>query len=267
MRQFLTQSIVLTAVCAASFAQSTANTPVPSNTSSQVQGNPTTSPPVQEDHMASGVHLAPGSVIPVRLAKTIDAKKAKPGDEVDAKVTQDMKAQNGELVVAKDTEVVGHITEVQARSKEQKESKLGITFDHVVVKDVGDSSLPMSIQAIVGQTNASPENSSSANDNSGAAPGSGGMASGYPGGRSPGAAGAPAQQPNAPEAGQPSSNSQADASAHQPITGNTQGVVGIANLTLSADTAAQGSLLSSDRNNVKLDSGTLMLLRVNPDNK
>ena len=50
----------------------------------------------------------------------------------------------------------------------------------------------------------------------------------------------------------------------QPITGNTQGVVGIPNLKLSTEpNPTQGSLLSSEKNNVKLDSGTVLLLRVN----
>ena len=52
--------------------------------------------------------------------------------------------------------------------------------------------------------------------------------------------------------------------ARPPITGNTQGVVGISNLKLEpAQNATQGSVLSSEKNNVKVDSGTLMLLRVN----
>jgi len=51
--------------------------------------------------------------------------------------------------------------------------------------------------------------------------------------------------------------------AHQPVTGNTQGVLGMSDLTLSKATgSAQGSVLTSEKNNVKLESGTLMLLRV-----
>jgi ribosomal protein S5 len=54
-------------------------------------------------------------------------------------------------------------------------------------------------------------------------------------------------------------------SARPPITGNTQGVVGISNLKLeAAPSAAQGSVLSSEKNNVKVESGTMLLLKVNP---
>ena len=47
--------------------------------------------------------IAPGSVIPVELTKTIDAKKAKSGDPVEAKVTQDLKTNSGDVLVPKDT--------------------------------------------------------------------------------------------------------------------------------------------------------------------
>src|SRR6202023_3060859 len=79
--------------------------------------------------------IAPGSVIPVLLTRTIDAKKAKTGDEVVAKVTQDLKTNSGEVIVGKDTKVLGHVTEAQAHSKEQKESQVGIAFDRAVEKN------------------------------------------------------------------------------------------------------------------------------------
>jgi hypothetical protein len=47
------------------------------------------------------------------------------------------------------------------------------------------------------------------------------------------------------------------------ITGNTQGVIGISNLKLEAgQSATQGSVLSSEKNNVKVESGTMLLLKV-----
>src|ERR1700691_814008 len=81
---------------------------------------------------AQPTRIAPGSVIPVSLTKTIDAKKAKTGDEVIAKVTQDLKTNAGAVIVAKDTEVVGHAPEGQRGNKDKKQSEVGITFDHAV---------------------------------------------------------------------------------------------------------------------------------------
>src|SRR5580693_6759791 len=97
--------------------------------------------------------IAPGSVIPVSLTKTIDAKKVKTGDQVVAKVTQDMKTTSGEVLVPKDTKVMGHVTEAQPRNKDQKESQVGIAFDRAVMKDGSAMQIPMSIQAIIGQQN------------------------------------------------------------------------------------------------------------------
>jgi hypothetical protein len=106
--------------------------------------------------------IAAGSVIPVSLTKTLDAKKAKSGDEVVAKVSQDLKTNTGEVLVPKDTKIVGHVTGAQARSKEQKESEIGIAFDRAVMKDGGDMQMPMSIQAIIGQQNNTPQSNANA---------------------------------------------------------------------------------------------------------
>jgi hypothetical protein len=74
--------------------------------------------------------------------------------------------------------------------------------------------------------------------------------------------------PTAPSTAQTSGSAPAGADtgtqAQQPITGDTKGVVGIANLKLStAPDPTQGSVVSSEKNNVKLDDGTFLLLRVN----
>ena len=45
--------------------------------------------PTRQEAQPGLQQIAPGSVIPVQLSKTIDSKKVKPGDEVAAKVTQD----------------------------------------------------------------------------------------------------------------------------------------------------------------------------------
>ncbi len=108
--------------------------------------------PATSQPAANQLQIAPGSVIPVDLSKTIDAKKAKTGDQVVATVQQDMKTQEGELLVPKSAKVIGHVTEALARSKEQKESHLGIVFDQVVLKSA-PVQLPMSIQAVIWMQN------------------------------------------------------------------------------------------------------------------
>ena len=71
-------------------------------------------------------------------------------------------------------------------------------------------------------------------------------------------------QTQSPPSGTPDSPDAPKAGARPPINGQTQGVVGISNLNLSPNSNAQtGSTLTSDKNNVKLESGTMLLLRVN----
>lgn len=255
MRGLLGTIAVLT-ISGLCWAQSTENSPTPQPTE---KGQRTAAQ--AGAGQAGGLRIAPGSVVPVQLTKTVDAKKAKTGDRVVAKVTMDLKNQTGQVLVPKDTEVLGHITEAQARSKQDKESQLGITFDRAVLKDGGNVNLPMSIQAVIGPQNSGNNGESAPPPSS---PPSGGM-SPSAAGRGMGA-GNPSPGNGAPANEPPADNSSAGTSANNqrpPITANTTGVVGFSNLRLeNSSSAQQGSVLSSDKNNVKLESGTLMLLRV-----
>jgi hypothetical protein len=233
----------------------------------------TQSPQASTSSNPAVTRVAPGSVIPVQLTKSIDAKKAKPGDEVVARVTEDMKTDTGMVLVPKDTKVIGHVTEAQSRSKEQKESEVGIAFDHAVIKNGSEMQMPMSIQAVIALPN---PNSAQASGSADQQPsGMGGTATpSAAGGRSPGmGSGAPSPStaspstpaPNMPSNGGTSADGQTGSATNGPISAKTQGVVGISNLKLMTASASstQGSLLTSEKNNVKLESGTLMLLRVN----
>jgi hypothetical protein len=259
--------LILTGVflTAALFGISAAQDSTPNGATAPQDRNPVPSQaaPSSPGQQNTNTKIAPGSVIPVQLTKSLDAKKAKTGDEVDAEVTADLKAENGDIIVPKNTKVVGRVTEAQTRNKEQKESQVGIAFDHAVMKNGSDMTMPMSIQAIVAQSYLSGGNSSGGNGGTAQpspSPAAGGTSSGNYGARSGGMGAPQAATPQAPSGDAPAPA----ANAHQPITGKTEGVLGIPNLTLSttADTA-HGSVMSSEKNNVKLEGGTLLLLRVN----
>jgi len=288
MNRILIATALMATLAGAAFAQSTTpSSTEPSATQSQPQTQtpaqperqpqsqpepqaapptakaPASSPSAANPAQPAGTpRIAPGSVIPVQLTKTIDAKKAKPGDPVMAKVTMDLKSNSGEVIVPKDTKVMGHVTEAQARSKEQKESQVGIAFDHAVMKS-GDMNLPMSIQAVI----APPSND--ANNSGGgetAAPATGGSTASSPMGNGRNStSGAQTQGTNSAPSSAPATGTDAQQQgARPPITGNTQGVIGISNLKLEAgQSPTQGSVLSSEKNNVKVESGTMLLLKVN----
>jgi hypothetical protein len=246
-------------MAALGFAQQTAQP----NPSQMPQAQNTQTEPATANQAQSSTKIAPGSVIPVSLTKTIDAKKAKNGDEVVAKVTQDMKAATGEVLVPRDTKVVGHVTAAQPRSKEQKESEVAIAFDRAIMKNGSELQMPMSIQAIIGSYNASSGNpNTNATGDSATASAAGASPSGS-NGRPGGMGGAPSQAtpPSMPTS---TDNSSTQTTKQPPITAKTEGVIGIPNLALTAAAPnAHGSLVTSEKDNVKLESGTLMLLRVN----
>src|SRR5215469_5457812 len=74
-----------------------------------------------------------GITLQAELSKGLDAKKVKTGDPVEAKLTQDVKA-NGKVMLRRGTKLEGHVTDAQGKSKENAESRLGIVFDKAVVK-------------------------------------------------------------------------------------------------------------------------------------
>ena len=273
MKTLFSGICTLALLCGTMLAQTTSspqtNAPQPS------QATPGGTPTAPANTRANGpqtppnaLKIAPGSVLPVQLTKTVDAKKAKTGDEVIATVTQDMKNNTGDVIVPKDTKILGHVTEAQARNKEQKESQLGIAFDHAVVNG-NQSSIPMSIQAIIAppQQNpaaaagggGTPEAPSSPNPNAGMA--------GSQAGSSPKGGSAPSAQQNPPQGNSDTAGASepTQAGARPPITGNTQGVIGMDNVKLenNAQNATQGSVVTSDKNNIKIEKGTVMLLKVN----
>jgi hypothetical protein len=275
MNNFLvTAAVVGALICGATLAESTptAQDPAqtqqaPSTAAPETSSSPAQSPAARPAPAQGTQRIAPGSVIPVELTKTVDAKKAKTGDEVVAKVTQDMKTESGQLLVPKDTKVIGHVTEVQARNKGQKESQLAIAFDRAVTKDGNSIEVPMSIQAVIGQQQNSNGNAPAGNQPAAAPSPGGGMPAGGGGG------GGRTGSMSSPQASNTTLPPAASAGTAAPDTGSnvprpdinarTQGVIGIANVTLSpASGGAQGSVMTSEKSNVKLESGTMLLLKV-----
>ena len=227
--------------------------------------------------MGSSALFSQGSTLHTELTKPVDAKKAKPGDEVTAKVTEDMKS-DGKVVVHKGSKVVGHVTEAQARGKEHSDSRLGIAFDKVVLSGGQELAFNGVIQAIAPPAQALAAGSVDQGSDLGVAGGSGHVPSG--GGRSGGGlggvAGGAVSSVGATAGvatntvgsvgsgvGGTVGGATGGLSAAGRLTGASSGVIGLQGLALNSASAAtaQGSLITSPTQNVKLDSGTQVLLR------
>ena len=227
---------------------SLAQNPVQPNAESPLQG--------------AAVRFSPGTPIRVELAKSVDAKKAKVGDEVIAKTMDDFLSDKNEVLALKGSQVVAHVAEVSPHEGKSA-STLGIAFDKMVLKSGTEVPLKASIQAI-GAPESSVAGFNDPMSSPSGPPGTPSMSSpgrGAYGGTAPNPGGSLPGNANPTAATIPDTSSAAAINGR--LTPNAEGVVGISGLSLSRG-AAQDSLLTSPKHNVKLDSGTQMILRVVP---
>jgi len=213
----------------------------------------------------SAGQLQADSTMQAQLVKPLDAKKNKVGDEVIAKTTQDVKS-DGHVVVPKGSKLVGHVTEVKPHSKEQHDSKLGIAFDHAILKNGTQMPITLSIQAI-GRGNAASavEDDAMATTSAGTMASSTASAGGGLGGGVRSTAGGVVNTAGSVGGSTVNTVGNAASAASGSLSANSQGVVGLPGLSLAtqSSTSANASVISSQGSNVHLDSGTEMILRVN----
>lgn len=76
------------------------------------------------------VNLQSGTRLTAQLQQTLDARKLKQGDEVVLKTTEAIKA-NGRTIVGKGARLVGHVTDVQQKTKARGESSISLVFDRL----------------------------------------------------------------------------------------------------------------------------------------
>jgi len=231
----------------------------------------------------SSTNLSSGSKINATLATALDAKRSKPGDQVEARTAEDVK-QDGKVVMKKGTRLVGHVTQAQARAKGQNESQLGILFEHAVMKNGQEMPLNASIQALAAAQTATTASAAGADDLAasgtglgsaqGAARNSGGLAGGVAStanataGAATGTVMNTASSTNANAAGTlntatRSTGAVGGLNSMGHLASNSNGVFGLEGLSLNsaASSATQGSLIVSSTKNVHLDSGTQLLLQ------
>jgi hypothetical protein len=194
------------------------------------------------------------------LSSSVDSKKVKVGDKVEARTTDAM-LEDGKEMVPKGAKLEGHVTEATARSKGDNGSTLAIQFDRAIPKKGEEIPLDVLIVAVAPPENdfsggsAGPGNDPMSNRGAAAAGGSPmGSArsqnptSGTPTYPSAGSAGSPSESPATSGPGQ--------------LPANSRGVYGLRDLKLmmSNSGTSQTTVLTSTGKNVHLDGGTRLLL-------
>ena len=238
--------------------------------------NTSTSTSAKAGH--SSASLSGGTAMNATLSQPVDAKKNKPGDQVTAKTTEATKSE-GKVVIPKGSKLIGHVTECKQRSKEEKESVLGIVFDKAILKNGEEIPLNVTVRALAAAQTAAA--SSVGSDDLSAGGGAVGSARAGGGGAlggvrsTAGAATSAATNTAANDGGVAGGavNSTVNAAgtargavgglnAAGQLTSTSQGVFGLEglNLNAAASNSTQGSLITSTSKNVHLDSGTQLLL-------
>jgi len=77
--------------------------------------------------------LAAGSKVNAQLKSKLDTRHAKVGDKVTAVTTSDVK-ENGVKVLPKGSTLTGHVTEVTRAESSKSPSRIGVLFDRAVTK-------------------------------------------------------------------------------------------------------------------------------------
>jgi len=227
-----------------------------------------------------------GSYMLVELDKTLKAKKLKVGDKVRAEVSQDV-ISHGKVIIPVETKLLGHVTEVSVRDSVHPESRLGIVFDRILLKHYHDIDFQAVVQAVSepvirrsrvdqpsqmlppsmvgGVSRDAPSSVSGRGANSTS---SRGTSSSSRGGGSTSLATfqTPITVKQSPSTHVDSAAALLETVANgKPMTiGMPQGVFGIKGLSLSTTPSAStpGPVIVSNTDNVKLDSGTQILLQV-----
>jgi len=103
----------------------------------------------QQDASPSTGSFRPGAgtVIVAELMRSLDTKKLKVDDPVYCRVTQDL-LYKGKIIIPRGASVIGHVSEIAQASKVQPQSRLGLIFEKIILKDKRE--LAFEYQAIIG---------------------------------------------------------------------------------------------------------------------
>ena len=207
--------------------------------------------------------LSAATMVQAQLESALDVRNAKVGDQVVLKTTQAIK-QNGEVVVPKGSNLIGHVTEVQQRARNGAASKLGLVFDKLQGRDI---STPITA-TIVSITNAhaagnasdildsdvSGSSTTSTRSSSGGSSGGGGLLGGVTN-----TVGGVVNSTTQTVGGVTNSATRTAGGTTQTLGQTLNGI----QISTSASGSAQSStVLSSPNSNIRLDKGVTFNLQV-----
>lgn len=214
-------------------------------------------PAIVHAQAPDSVQLPAGATVRITLQKPLDSKKNKPGDQVIAKSVESVKA-DGHDVLPKGAKIIGHLSTVEAHTKDKPQAILGIVLDRAVLKDGREVPLHFLIQAVApGQGTDAPNMSLTPATAAGSAGGVGPVTGPLTAGNG--------LDPNAGTPGRvasPESPTADNMTSRGELTPSCRGVLRMEGMGLVPEDPTLGSLIFSRSHNIQLDIGTQMMLRV-----
>lgn len=205
--------------------------------------------------------LPAGTTICAQLTRSLDARKLKIGEHVEARTTLAV-VSRGIVAIPAGTKIAGHISEATSRSDKSDKSVVAIVFDRVKLKGNAAVILPLTLQAIgehpMMQPNIPPDMRRRGNLDAPPPPPFGAQ---HPSSSSNNTA--PVAPRSAPV---PPDTPDVDLGSHNlMLDGTSKGAHGLPDLVLiESNNAAIGSELISHTKNVKVSDGAEIILRVVP---
>jgi len=239
---------------------------------SSTSGNAAATTATSASKQGRQVNLQSNTQLAAQLEHTLDARNAKVGDRVALKTTQAVK-QNGEVIVPKGARLLGRVTDVQKRTKENGESRIGVIFDRLQKGglDIPITATVMSITQARSQTGAGDSSLDSDLTSSSSARSSGSAGSGQRGGggllggvgNTVGGVTNTTTSTVGSVAGTTTNAVGSTVGATTSTAGNLTGSLKGLQITQSSSaSAAGGSTLSLGTGNLRLESGTTFNLLV-----
>jgi len=200
---------------------------------------------------SKALNLEGGATLLAELETSLDSKKAKADERVIVRISDAVKIQ-GKVIFPKSTEIVGHVTQASARGKGDSDSLLAIQFDKAVLKNGEEVPVRLAIKAI-----APPRQMAVGGDSPGRDPLAGTHAGTMTSPMGTGRQGSTVKR----TAGSAGDASEGLNDSGQ-LTAESHGVYGMSGVRLAADVskAMPVSVVSSNGKNLKLESGTRLLL-------
>jgi hypothetical protein len=255
MKKFVSGLFLVLLVAASGFAQKPKTSP-----DAESGTRPVRRQSEEKAARSSDIKLQSGTEIEAQLQQTLDVENASVGDRVILTTTKAIN-QNGRTVVPKGAQLIGRVTEVRQKTKDNAQSKLGVVFERLEGKNLS-SPISAAIVSITQASAAATLGDTFGGEAAGSANSSGNVSRSNSGG---GLLGGVTNTAGTVINTTASAVGGVTNTANGTLDGTTRSLGGALNgirLTQSTDASANGATIATGNKNLRLEKGVTFQLRL-----